>query len=363
MSVKILVLKPHLLLRLNGGDICLLEKLSWLRSKGLDTHVSLLLPEASRKIFEGLVQAEGFRGALDSGYEISGQRVSWSFQNRLDPNDLNQQSAYEGFFGSEIQRLKPDLVWSHYTDFFSSTAALKWNPSRVWIDITDNEYPRLSSLGVHPEVARAYSLIQHIQIASPFMKREVQKDFPNSQIHYLPNRLESLEERPFVYRGSAPWLFVNPTAVKGIDFIRDLAREMPGERFLIVGNWGSEAPKNLPSNAEYRVRQASLSKVWDEVKGLLMPSVWQEAFGRLPLEAMAHGVPVISSDRGALPETVGSGGIILPLEVSLWREALSKTEAFWRYQVESGFKRWKAYQAEVDAAYAKVFSDLAEFDS
>jgi glycosyltransferase involved in cell wall biosynthesis len=40
---------------------------------------------------------------------------------------------------------------------------------------------------------------------------------------------------------------------------------------------------------------------------LLMPIRWEEPFGLVMIEAMAHGVPVIGFDRGAVPEVVADG--------------------------------------------------------
>ena len=39
---------------------------------------------------------------------------------------------------------------------------------------------------------------------------------------------------------------------------------------------------------------------------MLVPSLWRESLGRVPMEAMANGIPVLASDRGALPETLGN---------------------------------------------------------
>ncbi len=46
---------------------------------------------------------------------------------------------------------------------------------------------------------------------------------------------------------------------------------------------------------------------------LLVPSLLEETAGRVAAEAMVNGIPALVSDRGGLPETVGEGGIVLPL--------------------------------------------------
>lgn len=46
---------------------------------------------------------------------------------------------------------------------------------------------------------------------------------------------------------------------------------------------------------------------------LLVPSVFDEPFGRVAAEAMLNGIPPLVSDRGGLSETVGPGGQVLPI--------------------------------------------------
>lgn len=46
---------------------------------------------------------------------------------------------------------------------------------------------------------------------------------------------------------------------------------------------------------------------------LLVPSTFAEPFGRVAAEALINGIPPLVSNRGALPQTVGTGGVVLPV--------------------------------------------------
>jgi len=56
---------------------------------------------------------------------------------------------------------------------------------------------------------------------------------------------------------------------------------------------------------------------------VVVPSLWDEPFGRTALEAMASGCAVIATTRGGLPEVVGDCGVILdPPETDRLSEAI-----------------------------------------
>lgn len=64
-----------------------------------------------------------------------------------------------------------------------------------------------------------------------------------------------------------------------------------------------------------------------QVDVLVVPSQWQEPFGRVVVEAFAHGVPVLVARRGALPELVrhGRDGMVYdPDDVDGLRRALHR---------------------------------------
>jgi glycosyltransferase involved in cell wall biosynthesis len=56
---------------------------------------------------------------------------------------------------------------------------------------------------------------------------------------------------------------------------------------------------------------------------LLVPSTFGEPFGRVSAEALINGIPPIVSDRGALPETVGAGGTVIPLPSWMTADSLA----------------------------------------
>jgi glycosyltransferase involved in cell wall biosynthesis len=81
-----------------------------------------------------------------------------------------------------------------------------------------------------------------------------------------------------------------------------------------------------------------MEDIWDQTQILLMPSLWCEAWGLVVVEAQIRGIPVISSDAGAIPESklnipyiiavqklTGAGKqgyVIPPQDIDPWVETL-----------------------------------------
>ena len=122
--------------------------------------------------------------------------------------------------------------------------------------------------------------------------------------------------------------FVNPEPANGLMFIATLAARLGRERpdvplHIIEGRGkaahfiaaGSRAGIDLAHLPNIRISPGGVrpKDIFASARLLLMPSVRDEASGRLAIEAMVNGVPALVSDRGGLAEIVGAAGTALPL--------------------------------------------------
>jgi len=68
----------------------------------------------------------------------------------------------------------------------------------------------------------------------------------------------------------------------------------------------------IRDSVEFRgfVPAEAQTDLWAGARFLVAPSIWEEPFGLVVLEAWAHGRPVLTSDRGSFPEIVNAGGLL-----------------------------------------------------
>jgi glycosyltransferase involved in cell wall biosynthesis len=92
--------------------------------------------------------------------------------------------------------------------------------------------------------------------------------------------------------------------------------------------------------------------LYEGARALVLPSL-DEGFGLPVLEAMSAGVPVVTSNRGSLPEVVGSAGVLLdPNDVSAWASTLERlaSDSQWATDLAcAGLERARAFTWERSA--------------
>ncbi len=183
--------------------------------------------------------------------------------------------------------------------------------------------------------------------------------------------------------------FVNPSFEKGLFwFVRiadELGRRRPDIPLLVVESRASESTlvgcgiDLRPHGNVFLMGQTSDPRdFWRETRICLMPSLWWESQGLVAVEAMINGIPVIASDRGALPETLGNAGITLPIpdritpatrilptaeEVTPWVDAVIRLwddAAFYKDHQRRAFQEAERWSPEVlEPRYVQFFHELA----
>lgn len=109
-----------------------------------------------------------------------------------------------------------------------------------------------------------------------------------------------------------------------------------------------------------------LPDFYRELDVLVVPSLptpgWREQFGRVVIEAMASGVPVIASRSGALPDVVAEAGLLVePADPRAIAEAIAEVSQpqWWSQLREAGLAHARQFDWPAIAAAHRQFYDDA----
>ena len=188
--------------------------------------------------------------------------------------------------------------------------------------------PLVCHLRHHPFSARAVSLLsraarQYIAV-SDFIRNEwiaagLRRDRvhvvhngvdPNAYTAVTADRRAELRAQMDIDGDARVFLvYGRLTAQKGVGLLLSAWRraQLPDNWILLLA--GDADPDVRLAVADPRHRSVRLLERRDDVSGLLgvadvtvLPALWEEPFGRVVIESMAAGVPVIASRRGGIPE-------------------------------------------------------------
>jgi glycosyltransferase involved in cell wall biosynthesis len=179
-----------------------------------------------------------------------------------------------------------------------------------------------------------------------FLKLESNNTYPSIVIH------PKVDTVPFKIQKKDPRFvtLVNCNENKGGEIIIRLAKALPDVQFLAIkGGYHKQIiDPNPPANLTYMETQQDMTKVYEQTKILIVPSK-SETWGRVAVEAMASGTPVITSRSPGLLECVGKSVISCDRnDTSCWVE-----------KINTLMKSEKAYSEASDKALKRV----AELDS
>lgn len=164
------------------------------------------------------------------------------------------------------------------------------------------------------------------------------------------------EREPFLLYPARGWAHKNHARlVQAVALVRETH---PGMRLVLTGG-ALDSLGPLPDWVDVRglVPRAELLDLYRRAAALVFPSLY-EGFGLPPLEAMASGCPVVTSDSGSLPEVCGDAAEFVdatdPAAIAEGvRAALARSEDLTRRGIARAAEfTWEACVAGHLAAYA-----------
>jgi glycosyltransferase involved in cell wall biosynthesis len=261
----------------------------------------------------------GFPEPLTFGF-----RVFQYFRNRLPRYDVvhdNQCLSY-GILG--LRRLGYSTVATiHHPITVDRNEELK--AAKSWLKKLQ-VMRWYSFIGMQKRVSRRLSSIITVSECS---KRDILRTFriPESKFRVVPNGINNdyFYPMPHIKRSENQILVTNSadTPLKGLKYMLHALASIGKKRkirLIVIGmpKNGGAVDRLVRELGIYdsvtftgRIKNEDFARYYAEATMAVIPSLY-EGFGMPAGEAMACGVPVISTAGGALPEVVGDAGILVP---------------------------------------------------
>jgi len=104
---------------------------------------------------------------------------------------------------------------------------------------------------------------------------------------------------------------------KGYDIVLKIAKKLPEFEFMIVGPYKKKFKKK---NILFIPFKKDVMEIYKLSRLVIVPSRWNEAFGRVVLEANYLNIPVITSNKGGLPEANKNKNLIIENleDIDIW---------------------------------------------
>src|SRR5271166_6481261 len=194
-----------------------------------------------------------------------------------------------------------------------------WRESRVACGFMGIALSRVRRLGTFDRVSA------WVALSSAQKNLHVQMGLPKSKLHVVPHYMEQGLDSTSLPPGDGYVLFLGRLSPeKGILQLIKSWQEVPRQlgRLVIAGTGPLEKEavdlvrRSGLTNVEFRgfVPPSEHRELWASAKFAVVPSIWDEPFPLVVLEAWANGRPLIVSNWGSLPETVADAGLIVQVE-------------------------------------------------
>lgn len=147
-------------------------------------------------------------------------------------------------------------------------------------------------------------------VQSEFQKKKfIEFGISENKIGILPGITPEVKGNTSGSAGSFITFVGRISQEKGIDDFLEAAQRLPNLKFAVAG----EVPDDFrhackPENVRWYgfLKGKDLDELYERSEIIIVPSKWYEGFPNVVTRAMAHAVPVITTNIGVFPEIVGN---------------------------------------------------------
>ena len=292
---------------------------------GLGATIAAAVPD--RWVPAGLTEQQQTAWGDDGGVRTVPVRIRGSALPLANPY------WHGGTIRSLLTDFRPELVQIEEEPWSNGGAAIARAARRLripYVLLTRESHPvsrsTLASLRRNRAIAGAAGVIAVNELAGRLALKH-HASLPHRTIPQVGTPLPIAVDR-VAHTGLALGFVGRLIHEKGLDLLFRAAVKLVGRWTITVVGTGP-AQEELEALAERlgiagrvtwlgALPRAAVDQVWPRLDVVVVPSRntprWVEAVPRAALDAMAHGVAVIGSTGGALPETIAEAGLVLPEE-------------------------------------------------
>ena len=173
----------------------------------------------------------------------------------------------------------------------------------------------------------------YIAVSEYVKSRLVSSGFDKDLITVIPNMVNIPKTNVEPTNGKYVAYIGRISEEKGIKTLLAAASRVPNMQLLLAGNGPllPEYKRCVQKNANFigRLNKQQLVSFYQHARFIVVPSEWYETFGLVVAEAMSHGLPVIASRIGGLPELVEDGVTGLLFEPGNSEDLAGKMKLLW----------------------------------
>lgn len=308
----------------------------------------------------------------ESGYRII--RLKSKFINVYNPPFISSEGVFEA-----LSSMDPDIVNYNYRWAPSYNKALKkydgkktFTYHNIW-----GEGAGLQRVGsqINDYLFRScLDTFDHIVAVSDFVRNDlIGRGYAPDMVTTIPGGLSNYPDQLGKGEGDFILSLGRLVKIKGLNYLVDAMEDIDYK--LIICGKGPEAKhlakmvarKGLEDKIEIKgwVSNEEKAVLMSSCRMFVMPSLF-EALGIAAIELMSEGRPIVCTNVGGLPETVGEGGIVVPPKDSrAIAEAVNRLLADRELCDRLGKKaaeqaelyRWEKIITQIETLYSKVVSE------